>query len=153
MNDQIAGELLSSSLYVTYVSARARGNNPLNSFMSATGMTSTEVVTLVESRGIGAVSRGGNPSGDDITFTSSGTTPSGSVVRVSPSNGFTFESAFSSKPASNLNVKEEIKKRHLRKNERDAHHKPASDVVECGKGEVCKNACTLELEDIIIKYK
>lgn len=65
----------------------------------------------------------------------------------------TFEEASSRQGLAPETLKSELKVRHLRKNERDAHHRPASDVVEGGKGEVCKNACTLELQDIIIKYK
>ena len=45
------------------------------------------------------------------------------------------------------------KKRHLTKPERDMLHKPASDWCETGRGEVCKSACTLEIDDIIIKKK
>lgn len=45
-----------------------------------------------------------------------------------------------------------LKTQHLTKTERDYLHFPASDWYDTGKGEVCKNACTLEVSDIISKY-
>lgn len=45
-----------------------------------------------------------------------------------------------------------LKERHLRKSERDVLHKPKTDYLEGGKGEVCKNACSLEIDDIVEKF-
>lgn len=42
-----------------------------------------------------------------------------------------------------------LKTRHLSKQERDMLHNPASDWCETNKGEVCKNACTLEIADLL----
>lgn len=44
-----------------------------------------------------------------------------------------------------------FKKRHLSKEERDAYHAPASDWCESPRGEVCKNASTLDVTDILAK--
>lgn len=46
-----------------------------------------------------------------------------------------------------------MKERHLSKSERQAYHQPKNDWKESPKGDVCKNASTLEVEDIITKYK
>lgn len=48
-------------------------------------------------------------------------------------------------------VKTLMKKRHLTKPERDQLHKPESDWVNTPRGEVCRNACTIEVADIIKK--
>ena len=50
-------------------------------------------------------------------------------------------------------VEETLKVRHLTKHEREGLHKPARDWKETPKGDVCKNACTLEVEDILSKHK
>lgn len=50
-------------------------------------------------------------------------------------------------------LKEALKKRHLTKEERDILHRPVSDYVQSKTGEVCKNACSLPIEDIISKHK
>lgn len=46
-----------------------------------------------------------------------------------------------------------LKKRHLSKQERDMLHNPASDWCETNKGEVCKNACSLEISDLLDKKR
>jgi len=46
-----------------------------------------------------------------------------------------------------------MKERHLSKSERAAYHQPKNDWKESPKGDVCKNASTLEVEDIITKYR
>lgn len=50
-------------------------------------------------------------------------------------------------------VEETLKVRHLTKYEREGLHQPARDWKETPKGDVCKNACTLEVEDILSKHK
>ena len=50
-------------------------------------------------------------------------------------------------------VEETLKVRHLTKHEREGLHQPARDWKETPKGDVCKNACTLEVEDILSKHK
>lgn len=49
-------------------------------------------------------------------------------------------------------LKETLKKKHLNRIERDAFHRPKSDWQETPSGEVCKNAETLVVSDIIKKY-
>lgn len=49
-------------------------------------------------------------------------------------------------------LKETLKKKHLNRIERDAFHRPKSDWSESPSGEVCKNAETLVVSDIIKKY-
>lgn len=49
-------------------------------------------------------------------------------------------------------LKEILKKKHLNRIERDAFHRPKSDWSESPSGEVCKNAETLVVSDIIKKY-
>ena len=49
-------------------------------------------------------------------------------------------------------VMEIMKERHLQKRERQSIHLPASDFCEGKRGEECKNACALEVKDIVIKY-
>jgi hypothetical protein len=49
-------------------------------------------------------------------------------------------------------LKETLKKRHLNRMERDALHKPKTDWFETPAGEVCKNAETLVVSDIINKF-
>lgn len=53
----------------------------------------------------------------------------------------------------NLNLNSTLKERHLSKRERQAFHKPKSDILSTDRGEVCKNACTLEVDDLIAKIK
>lgn len=50
-------------------------------------------------------------------------------------------------------MKTKDKTRHLTKAERDALHRPESDYTLSRGKEVCRSACTLEVTDIIIKYK
>lgn len=50
-------------------------------------------------------------------------------------------------------LKDTLKERHLNKDERDYLHTPEPDFVQSKTGEVCKNACSLPIKDIIIKYK
>jgi len=49
-------------------------------------------------------------------------------------------------------VEEVMKVRHLNKGERDMYHNPKPDWHDSKKGDVCKNACVLEVEDIIRKH-
>lgn len=42
-----------------------------------------------------------------------------------------------------------LKKRHLNKNERQAYHKPKRDWELTNKGEVCKSACSLVVDDLV----
>ena len=46
-----------------------------------------------------------------------------------------------------------LKERHLTRSERSVYHQPRPDWKESSRGDVCKNASTLEVEDIITKYK
>ena len=48
---------------------------------------------------------------------------------------------------------EKMKSKHLRKEERNAIHRPLSDYYEGSRGEECKNACSLEVEDLVLKFK
>lgn len=50
-------------------------------------------------------------------------------------------------------IDEVLKVRHLTRHEREGLHQPARDWKETPKGDVCKNACTLEVEDILSKHK
>lgn len=50
-------------------------------------------------------------------------------------------------------MKTKDKTRHLTKAERDALHRPEPDYTLSRGKEVCRSACTLEVTDIIIKYK
>jgi hypothetical protein len=50
-------------------------------------------------------------------------------------------------------LKKELKKRHLNKQERDAFHNLKSDWCESPRGDVCKNASSLEIDDIVSKIK
>jgi hypothetical protein len=45
-----------------------------------------------------------------------------------------------------------MKTRHLSKSERDVLHSPLSDVCETSKGDVLKNASTLQVQDLVDKY-
>lgn len=49
-------------------------------------------------------------------------------------------------------VEEVMKVRHLNKGERDMYHQPKPDWHDTPKGDMCKNACVLEVEDIIRKH-
>lgn len=49
-------------------------------------------------------------------------------------------------------LKSELKKRHLNGGERRHYHKPKSDWQESPAGEVCRNAETLVVSDIVSKY-
>jgi len=42
-----------------------------------------------------------------------------------------------------------LKKRHLNKSERQAYHKPKRDWELTNKGEVCKSACSLVVDDLV----
>ncbi len=46
----------------------------------------------------------------------------------------------------------DMKKRHLRKNERDIIHNPKRDWISTGKGEVCRSSSVLEVDDLIAKH-
>lgn len=46
-----------------------------------------------------------------------------------------------------------LKKRHLNSDERGAYHQPKSDWCETGRGDMCKSACSLEVEDLVVKIK
>ena len=50
-------------------------------------------------------------------------------------------------------IKEILLSRHLDRNERQSLHNPKSDWSDTGRGDVCKNACTLEVNDILSKHK
>ncbi len=47
----------------------------------------------------------------------------------------------------------ELKKRHLQRDERQMLHKPKSDWCETVRGEVCKAAHSIDVKDIIVKFK
>ena len=49
-------------------------------------------------------------------------------------------------------LKVTLKKRHLKKNERDAYHQPEDDWCESKKGDVCRSSFTLDLDDILEKH-
>ena len=55
--------------------------------------------------------------------------------------------------STNDNIKKTMKKRHLEKRERESLHRPLNDWKETSRGEVCINACSLPVDDIISKYK
>ncbi len=42
--------------------------------------------------------------------------------------------------------------RHYSKHERERRHQPESDWCEGDRGEYCKNACTMDVQDIISKH-
>ena len=74
--------------------------------------------------------------------------------RMTPGSAFSFVSTFDYAAGLPLKrkepvKKEELKKRHLTKQEREVLHKPASDWVETQRGETCKNACSLEISDLV----
>ena len=50
-------------------------------------------------------------------------------------------------------IKKLMKQRHLTKGERDTLHRPLNDWKETPRGEVCINASSLPLEDILTKHK
>lgn len=45
-----------------------------------------------------------------------------------------------------------MKRRHLRKEERDRLHKPGSDWLDTPRGDACYSATTLPIEDIVKKF-
>lgn len=45
--------------------------------------------------------------------------------------------------------RDEMKKRHLNKEERQYYHQPKNDWLESPSGEVCKSACTLVVDDLV----
>ncbi len=48
-------------------------------------------------------------------------------------------------------IEVDLKKRHLTREEREALHNPQSDYILTSKGEVLRNACTLDVRDILEK--
>lgn len=65
----------------------------------------------------------------------------GRIARFSRTNTFNMS-----------DVEETLKVRHLSRDERRSLHQPLPDWKESPKGDVCKNACTLEVDDIIGKH-
>lgn len=90
---------------------------------------------------------------NDAAITMSGT--GGSIrfnVQPIPVD-FSDDNPYASTPRDMESIKKEMKTRHLTRSERDALHNPETDWIQTPRGEVCKNACSLEVEDIITKYK
>lgn len=50
-------------------------------------------------------------------------------------------------------LEDRMKKRHLDRHERAQHHKPAPDWIQTGKGEVCRSASTLPIDDLVTEFK
>lgn len=49
-------------------------------------------------------------------------------------------------------LKGDMKHRHLSKNERDYLHQPKTDWCQTTRGEECRSACTLVVDDIVSKH-
>ncbi len=88
------------------------------------------------------------------TITSSG--PHG-YYRFGPApqiSAVTFDETVSPVPDNEEQSLESVLKvRHLSRYERQALHAPPSDWKATERGDVCKNACTLEVEDLLEKHK
>lgn len=48
--------------------------------------------------------------------------------------------------------KNTVKAKHYSQSERESRHNPASDWVECQRGEKCVNSVTLEVADLVAQY-
>ena len=76
------------------------------------------------------------------------------LYTISPAAGIRLggsEGGGASKESAGL--EQVLKERHLTRSERSVYHQPRPDWKESSRGDVCKNASTLEVEDIITKYK
>lgn len=51
-----------------------------------------------------------------------------------------------------VEIKSRMKERHLSRGEREMLHNPETDWVETKRGDKCRNSCTFEVKDILIKH-